>query len=201
MKGVVRELAILDSSNRRAPVKLRRVGSASSGEPPRGRPRGSALWPDALFEEAPLDHSTVSRTRRRIDFETYRAVFTWVLKRLADASLLKGQTASARTPPSVGSTATICSGSVILDQEVEAPFGVVKSVTVGTHCWLEPVSSEMGGGSKRCRTRRRAITWVGAARSRGVGRIAAARTPPRRTAISAASSRPRVHSGIRPNRP
>ena len=42
--------------------------------------------------EAPADHSTISRTRRLIDLETHRAVFTWVLQRLADAVLVKGQT-------------------------------------------------------------------------------------------------------------
>jgi transposase len=38
-----------------------------------------------LHEPTP-DHSTISRTRRLIDVETHRAVFTWVLQRLADAS-------------------------------------------------------------------------------------------------------------------
>ena len=42
--------------------------------------------------EAPPDHSTVSRTRRRIDLETHEAVFTWVLQRLADAGLVRGTT-------------------------------------------------------------------------------------------------------------
>ena len=42
--------------------------------------------------EAPPDHSTISRTRRLIDLETHRAVFTWVLQRLADAGLVKGKT-------------------------------------------------------------------------------------------------------------
>ena len=37
--------------------------------------------------EAPPDHSTVSRTRRLIDLETHRGVFTWILQRLADAGL------------------------------------------------------------------------------------------------------------------
>jgi len=41
---------------------------------------------------APPDHSTLSRTRRLIDLETHQAVFTWVLQRLADAGLVKGQT-------------------------------------------------------------------------------------------------------------
>jgi transposase len=37
------------------------------------------------------DHSTISRTRRLIDVETHRAVFTWVQERLAAAGLLKGR--------------------------------------------------------------------------------------------------------------
>ena len=44
-----------------------------------------------LPDSAP-DHSTISRTRRLIDLETHRAVFTWILQRLADAGLVKGQT-------------------------------------------------------------------------------------------------------------
>jgi transposase len=44
-----------------------------------------------LHEPTP-DHSTISRTRRLIDLETHRAVFTWVLQQLADAGLVKGQT-------------------------------------------------------------------------------------------------------------
>jgi transposase len=44
-----------------------------------------------LHEPSP-DHSTISRTRRLIDVETHRAVFTWVLQRLADTGLVKGHT-------------------------------------------------------------------------------------------------------------
>lgn len=40
----------------------------------------------------PPDHSTISRTRRRIDVETHRAVFRWVLRMLARKGLLKGKT-------------------------------------------------------------------------------------------------------------
>jgi transposase len=42
--------------------------------------------------EAPPDHSTISRTRRLIDLETHRAVFTWVLERLTEAGLVIGKT-------------------------------------------------------------------------------------------------------------
>ena len=41
--------------------------------------------------DATPDHSTMSRTRRLIDLETHRAVFTWVQERLVDAALLKGK--------------------------------------------------------------------------------------------------------------
>ena len=47
---------------------------------------------DFVLDEAPPDHSTLSRTRRLIDVETHRAVFTWVLQRLADAKLVLGWT-------------------------------------------------------------------------------------------------------------
>ena len=44
------------------------------------------------LDEAPPDHSTISRTRRLIDLETHRDVFTWVLERLAMVGLVKGKT-------------------------------------------------------------------------------------------------------------
>jgi transposase len=44
------------------------------------------------FPEAPPDHSTISRTRRLIDLETHRAIFTWVLERLGAMGLVKGKT-------------------------------------------------------------------------------------------------------------
>jgi transposase len=44
------------------------------------------------LDSAPPDHSTISRTRRLIDLETHRAVFTWVLQCLNTAGLVKGKT-------------------------------------------------------------------------------------------------------------
>jgi len=44
-----------------------------------------------LTEAAP-DHSTISRTRRLIDLETHRAVFTWIVQCLGIAGLIKGKT-------------------------------------------------------------------------------------------------------------
>ena len=43
-------------------------------------------------EETPPNHSTLSRTRRRIDVETHGEVFRWVLKQLAQAGLVRGKT-------------------------------------------------------------------------------------------------------------
>lgn len=44
------------------------------------------------LEEAAPDHSTMSRTRRLIDVDTHRAVFTWVQQRLVAGGLLTGRT-------------------------------------------------------------------------------------------------------------
>jgi transposase len=44
------------------------------------------------LEEMPPEHSTISRTRRLIDLETHRSVFTWILQVLATADLVKGKT-------------------------------------------------------------------------------------------------------------
>jgi transposase len=44
------------------------------------------------LDEAPPDHSTISRTRRLIDLETHRAVFTCVLQCMSTAGLVKGKT-------------------------------------------------------------------------------------------------------------
>jgi transposase len=44
------------------------------------------------MDEDPPDHSTISRTRRLIDVETHREVFTWVQQRLVETGLLKGKT-------------------------------------------------------------------------------------------------------------
>jgi transposase len=44
------------------------------------------------LDEAVPDHTTLSRTRRLIDVETHRAVFTWVQQRLVEVGLLKGKT-------------------------------------------------------------------------------------------------------------
>jgi transposase len=44
------------------------------------------------LHKVPPDHSTISRTRRLIDVETHRSIFTWVLQVLATVDLVKGKT-------------------------------------------------------------------------------------------------------------
>ena len=44
------------------------------------------------LDESTPDHSTISRSRRLIDVETHREVFTWVLRLLAKQGLLKAGT-------------------------------------------------------------------------------------------------------------
>jgi transposase len=44
------------------------------------------------LSETPPDHSTISRTRRLIELESHREVFSWVLRVLAKRGLLKGKT-------------------------------------------------------------------------------------------------------------
>ena len=44
------------------------------------------------IDEEPPDHSTISRTRRLIDVETHQKVFFWILERLAERGLVRGQT-------------------------------------------------------------------------------------------------------------
>ncbi len=44
------------------------------------------------LEQAPPDHSTISRTRRLIALETHRAVFTWILQCLSTSGLVNGKT-------------------------------------------------------------------------------------------------------------
>jgi transposase len=44
------------------------------------------------LDQVPPEHSTISRTRRLIDLETHRSVFTWILQVLATANLVKGKT-------------------------------------------------------------------------------------------------------------
>ncbi len=49
------------------------------------------------LHQSPPDHSTISRTRRRIRLETHEQVFGWVLQRLHEAGLTNGRTVAVDT--------------------------------------------------------------------------------------------------------
>jgi transposase len=68
------------------------------------------------LQEAAPDHSTISRTRRLIDLETHQAVFAWILQRVADAGLVKGQT--------IGIDATTLEANAALRSIVRRDTGV-----------------------------------------------------------------------------
>ena len=65
--------------------------------------------------EATPEHSTISRTRRLIDLETHRAVFTWILQVLATADLVQGKT--------VGTDATTLEANAALRSIVRRDSG------------------------------------------------------------------------------
>jgi transposase len=44
------------------------------------------------LDKMPPDHSSISRTRRKLDLETHEEVFGWLLRLLADEGLLSGKT-------------------------------------------------------------------------------------------------------------
>ena len=83
---------------------------------------------DLDVTEAAPDHSTLSRTRRRIDVETHVSVFTWVLERLADAGLVRGKT--------VGIDATTLEANVSMRSIERRDDGRI----------LRGVRAEFGGG-------------------------------------------------------
>src|SRR6266404_2641317 len=73
--------------------------------------------------DAPPDHSTMSRTRRLIDVETHRAVFTWVQERLVEAQMLKGKTigidATTLEGADTGDTTTIVETAIAAAEQIE----------------------------------------------------------------------------------
>ena len=94
-----------------------------------------------VLPEAPPDHSAISRTRRLIDLETHEAVFTWILQRLADAGLVKGET--------IGIDATTLEANAALRSIVRRDTGAAYQEFL-TQLARRPVS-----------TRPRARTWRG----------------------------------------
>src|ERR1019366_2323885 len=87
----------------------------------------------ALDEDTP-DHSTISRTRRLIDLETHKQVFSWVLGLLADRALLAGKRIGIDATPLEARVAKMKDGSTHLahkaEHAVDLDTGAVVAVTL-----------------------------------------------------------------------
>ena len=75
------------------------------------------------LDEAPPDHSTISRTRGLIDLETHRAIFTWVLPCLSTVGLVKGKT--------IGIDATTLEANAALRSKAEHAIDLETGAIVG----------------------------------------------------------------------
>ena len=74
-----------------------RSAGSRGGPPTRWRSAVSCAWAST---RPPPDHSTISRTRRLIDVETHRAVFTWVQDRLVEAGCSRARRSPSMRPRS-----------------------------------------------------------------------------------------------------
>ena len=100
------------------------------------------------LDERTPDHSTISRTRRLIDIDTHREVFSWVLGLLAERGLLKGQR--------MGIDATTLEANAAMRSIVRRDTGE----TMKSSCGDWP--SSLGSRRRRGRIWR---GWIGSARS------------------------------------
>jgi transposase len=73
------------------------------------------LFVGIALDEETSDHSTISRTRRLIDVETHRQVFSWVLGLLADLGLMQGQR--------IGIDTTTLEANAVLPSDRSSPLG------------------------------------------------------------------------------
>ena len=113
------------------------------------------------LDEAPPEHSTISRTRRLIDLETHRAVFTWILQVLATTDLVKGQT--------IGIDATTLEANAALRSSVRRDSG---------ETYQEFLTRLAQASGIETPTRAISRAWIGSARRRAVTPTGAIRTTP-----------------------
>jgi transposase len=118
------------------------------------------------LDQAPPDHSTISRTRRLIALETHRAVFTWILQCLSTAGLVKGKT--------IGIDATTLEANAALRSIVRRDTGesyeefltkLAKASGIGTPTRADWRGS-IGSGRRRARMTTGPIRTIRTPRSR-----------------------------------
>ena len=100
--------------------------------------------------EATPDHSTISRTRRLLPLETHRAVFRWVLRRVAEQGLLKNKT--------IGIDATTLEANAALKSIVQRDTGesyqdYLKGLAEAAGM-VEPTAAELARFDRRRQGRR-----------------------------------------------
>jgi hypothetical protein len=115
------------------------------------------------MDKLPPDHSTISRTRRLIDLETHRSVFTWILQVLATADLVKGKT--------IGIDATTLEANAALRSIAARLGGDLSGVSDATRPGPRALRRPRG------RTWR---DWIGSARRKAAIKIGAIRRTPTR---------------------
>ena len=113
------------------------------------------------LDEAPPEHSTISRTRRLIDLETHRAVFTWILQVLATTDLVTGQT--------IGIDATALEANAALRSSVRRDSGETYQEFLTRLAQASGIETPRGPISR---------AWIGSARRRAVTPTGAIRTTP-----------------------
>ena len=92
------------------------------------------------LDAAPPDHSTISRTRRLIDVETHRAVFTWVLRSTPSSSRRARLSASRSQGADQGDTTTIQATLPEAAEQLEA----VAAVTDNAGAVIDEVAADKG---------------------------------------------------------
>ena len=124
--------------------------------------RCGASWGLDL-DEAPPEHSTISRTRRLIDLETHRAVFTWILQR-------------ARRRPISSRDRTIGIDATTLEANA-ALRSIVRRDSGETYRGVSDAAGP-GVGHRDAHAGRSRARWIGSARRRAVTPTGAIRTTP-----------------------
>ena len=103
-------------------------------------------FPGVTLADAPPGHSTISRTRRLIDLETHREVFTLVLERLTPAGLVKGKTIGMDATPLEANAAL---RSIVHRESGETYLEFLKKLAqasgIKTRAASRPVSSKTTG--------------------------------------------------------